>query len=52
MDNAEFAFEVESAGLDLEETTRYANRLKNAMLEGKNASEMSEQEMRLYKKAA
>lgn len=52
MDNAEFAFEVESAGLDLEETTRYANRLKNAMLEGKNASKMSEQEMRLYKKAA
>lgn len=52
MDNAEFAFEVESAGLDLDETTRYAERLKKAMLQGKDASKLSKDEMRLYEKAA
>lgn len=52
MDNADFAFEVESAGLDLEETTRYAERLKKEMLSGKDISKMSKDEMRLYAKAA
>lgn len=52
MDNADFAFEVESAGLDLEETTRYAERLKKEMLSGVDVSKKSKDEMRLYTKAA
>lgn len=52
MDNAEFAFEVESAGLDLDETTRYAKRLEEQMRATAKEEGKSEAQMKLLSKAA
>lgn len=52
MDNSEFQFEVESAGLDLEETSRYAERLAKKMAEARGETLTTEEAMKKYGKAA
>lgn len=52
MDNSEFQFEVESAGLDLDETTRYAERLAKQMAKSKGETLSTEEAMKKYGKAA
>lgn len=52
IDLSEFSSEVAQAGLDMEKTSRYAERLKEKILAESNATEISEKEMRLYTKSA
>lgn len=52
IDLSEFSSEVSQAGLDMEKTARYAERLKEKILEESDATEITEKEMRLYTKAA
>lgn len=52
IDDADFQFDVEQAGLDLDETSRYAERLAKDMAEAAGETDLSEENLKKYEKAA
>lgn len=52
IDAAEFQFDVESAGLDLDETSRYAARLAKDMAEAAGETDLTQDTLKKYEKAA
>lgn len=52
IDAAEFQFDVESAGLDLDETSRYAARLAKDMAEAAGETDLAKDTLKKYEKAA
>lgn len=52
IDAAEFQFDVESAGLDLDETSRYAARLAKDMAEAAGETDLTQSTLKKYEKAA
>lgn len=52
IDAAEFQFDVESAGLDLDKTSRYAARLAKDMAEAAGETDLTKDTLKKYEKAA